>query len=81
MSRHYARNLASGFDIAAVVASIGGNGHHPRFLIHDGLREADMAKVALPTVRWGMNRSALVASVLHTRPAMLASAPSTADAV
>jgi len=33
------------FDIAAVVASIEGRGTHPRFLIHDGPREGDMARV------------------------------------
>lgn len=33
------------FDLAAVVHSMEGNGHHPRFLIHDGPREADMARV------------------------------------
>lgn len=33
------------FDIAAMVASIEGAGLHPRFLIHDGPREADMDRV------------------------------------
>ena len=33
------------FDLAAVVHSIEGKGDHPRFLIHDGPREADMARV------------------------------------
>lgn len=33
------------FDLAAVVASIEGRGSHPRFLIHDGPREGDMARV------------------------------------
>jgi hypothetical protein len=33
------------FDLAAMVLSIEGVGHHPRFLIHDGPREADMARV------------------------------------
>lgn len=33
------------FDLAAVVLSMEGVGHHPRFLIHDGPREADMARV------------------------------------
>lgn len=33
------------FDLAAVVASIEGRGQHPRLLIHDGPREADMAQV------------------------------------
>lgn len=33
------------FDLAAVVASIEGRGAHPRFLIHDGPREGDMARV------------------------------------
>lgn len=33
------------FDLAAVVHSMEGSGHHPRFLIHDGPREADMARV------------------------------------
>ncbi len=33
------------FDLAALVFSITGRGHHPRFLIHDGPREADMARV------------------------------------
>lgn len=31
------------FDLAAVLASIEGNGAFPRFLVHDGPREADMA--------------------------------------
>ena len=31
-----------GFDLACLAASIGGLGHHPRFLIHDSPREADM---------------------------------------
>jgi len=31
------------FDLAAVVTSIEGDGAYPRFLIHDGPREADMA--------------------------------------
>jgi hypothetical protein len=31
------------FDLAAVVASIEGDGAFPRFLVHDGPREADMA--------------------------------------
>ena len=34
-----------GFDLAAVVSSIEGRGEHPRFLIHDGPREGDMARV------------------------------------
>jgi hypothetical protein len=33
------------FDLAAVVVSMEGVGHHPRFLIHDGPREADMSRV------------------------------------
>lgn len=33
------------FDLAAVVASVEARGNHPRFLIHDGPREADMARV------------------------------------
>ena len=33
------------FDIAAMTASLEGRGHHPRFLIHDGPREADMERV------------------------------------
>jgi hypothetical protein len=33
------------FDIASMAASIEGAGLHPRFLIHDGPREADMARV------------------------------------
>jgi hypothetical protein len=33
------------FDLAAVVSSIEGRGEHPRFLIHDGPREGDMARV------------------------------------
>lgn len=33
------------FDLAAVVASIEGQGSHPRFLIHDGPREGDMARI------------------------------------
>jgi len=32
-----------GFDLAAIVASIEGEGAFPRFLVHDGPREADMA--------------------------------------
>lgn len=33
------------FDLAAVLHSIEGNCAHPRFLVHDGPREADMARV------------------------------------
>jgi hypothetical protein len=33
------------FDLAAVLHAIEGNCTHPRFLIHDGPREADMARV------------------------------------
>ena len=33
------------FDLAAVVSSIEGRGEHPRFLIHDGPREGDTARV------------------------------------
>jgi hypothetical protein len=33
------------FDIAAMVLSMEGAGYHPRFLIHDGPREADMARL------------------------------------
>jgi len=33
------------FDLAAMVLSIEGAGYHPRFLIHDGPREADMARL------------------------------------
>ena len=33
------------FDLAAVIASIEAKGDHPRFLIHDGPREGDMARV------------------------------------
>jgi len=33
------------FDLAAMVLSIEGTGHHPRFLIHDGPREADLARL------------------------------------
>lgn len=33
------------FDLAALVSSIEGRGDHPRFLIHDGPREGDMARV------------------------------------
>lgn len=33
------------FDLASVVHSMEGKGNHPRFLIHDGPREADMARV------------------------------------
>jgi hypothetical protein len=33
------------FDLAAMVSSMEGRSHHPRFLIHDGPREADMARV------------------------------------
>ena len=35
------KNLA--FDLAALTSSIEGRGDHPRFLIHDGPREADMS--------------------------------------
>jgi len=35
------KNLA--FDLAALASSIEGDGSHPRFLIHDGPREADMS--------------------------------------
>jgi hypothetical protein len=31
------------FDLAALISSVEGRGFHPRFLIHDGPREADMA--------------------------------------
>jgi len=31
------------FDLAAVASSVQGNGFHPRFLVHDGPREADMS--------------------------------------
>lgn len=33
------------FDIASVILSVEGRSHHPRFLIHDGPREADMAEI------------------------------------
>lgn len=33
------------FDLAAMVLSVEGVGYHPRFLIHDGPREADMARL------------------------------------
>lgn len=33
------------FDVAAMVLSMEGVGFHPRFLIHDGPREADMSRV------------------------------------
>jgi hypothetical protein len=33
------------FDLAALVSSIEGRGEHPRFLIHDGPREGDMARI------------------------------------
>jgi hypothetical protein len=33
------------FDLAAMVLSVEGAGYHPRFLIHDGPREADMARL------------------------------------
>lgn len=33
------------FDLAAVVLSIEGRGSHPRFLVHDGPREGDMARI------------------------------------
>ena len=32
-----------GFDLAALINSVEGRGDHPRFLLHDGPREADMA--------------------------------------
>lgn len=31
-----------GFDLSAMIWSMEGNGHHPRFLMHDSPREADM---------------------------------------
>ena len=31
------------FDLAVLASSIEGRGHHPRFLVHDGPREADMS--------------------------------------
>lgn len=31
------------FDLSVLLSSIEGRGHHPRFLIHDGPREADMS--------------------------------------
>lgn len=31
------------FDLAALISSVEGRGFHPRFLVHDGPREADMA--------------------------------------
>lgn len=33
------------FDLAAVIQSIEGDGNHPRFFIHDGPREGDMARI------------------------------------
>lgn len=33
------------FDLAAMIHGMEGHGHHPGFLIHDGPREADMARV------------------------------------
>jgi len=33
------------FDLAAIIQSIEGKGLHPRFLIHDGPREGDMARI------------------------------------
>ncbi len=33
------------FDFAAIIHSIEGRSHHPRFLIHDGPREGDMARI------------------------------------
>lgn len=33
------------FDLAVLTASIEGQGSHPRFLIHDGPREGDMARI------------------------------------
>jgi hypothetical protein len=33
------------FDLASVVLSVEGGGFHPRFLIHDGPREADMSRL------------------------------------
>jgi len=33
------------FDLATMVSSIEGRSHHPRFLIHDGPREGDMARI------------------------------------
>src|SRR5206468_765782 len=31
------------FDLTSLITSVEGHGSHPRFLIHDGPREADMA--------------------------------------
>ena len=31
------------FDLAALISSVEGRGFHPRFLVHDGPRDADMA--------------------------------------
>lgn len=33
------------FDLAAIILSVEGVGYHPRFLIHDGPRESDMARL------------------------------------
>ena len=33
------------FDLAAIVMSMEGHGTHPRFLVHDGPREGDMARI------------------------------------
>ncbi len=33
------------FDLAAIVISMEGHGTHPRFLVHDGPREGDMARI------------------------------------
>jgi hypothetical protein len=35
-----------GFDLACLLAGIAGLGHHPRFLIHDSPREADLERTA-----------------------------------
>ncbi len=34
--------ITLGFDLAVLQAAVAGQGHHPRFLIHDSPREADM---------------------------------------
>jgi len=51
------------FDLAALAHSISGNGDHPRFLVHDGPREADLA---LPIFGAVMLFAAELERVTHT---------------
>jgi len=45
-------------DVAAVLWSIGGHGHHPRFLIHDSPREADLDRAIYDRFLLAMRRIA-----------------------